>query len=172
MTEEKKNFIHVEDLLPEGFHLLRVKKHPEFEDKQPVADSHMTGKSQYGNWYMYDTKLKTKVMNTETNVEEEKEIWVSLFANDENKAGFDTGFIKANIVPKRAQGNKTDDIFDSNGKKLLKAFYNVLSPAEFEIAKKNLIEGNAKPQEVVAKTEGLPPITGDEEEIDIEKIPF
>ena len=64
---------------------------------------------------MYDTKID--------------DTWVTIFANDESKKFFDSGMVLANIVPKRLKGMK-DDIFDSNGKKLLKAFYNELSEVD------------------------------------------
>ena len=63
------------------------------------------------------------------------EEWISIFANDENKEFFESGYVKANIVPKRMKGVE-GDMYDVNGKKLLKTFYNRLSPAELEMAKK------------------------------------
>ena len=109
MEKEKKVYPKVEDLLPEGTHILKVSKQREWKDGAFVDGSHKKGTSQFGNWYIYTTKIEDQ--------------WVTMFANDENKEFFDTGVIEANVVPKRLKGSD-DDLFDATGKKLLKAFYN------------------------------------------------
>ena len=60
MAEEKREFPKVEDLLPEGNHILKVKPHPEFKDNKPVKDSLKSVSTKWGNWYMYDTKIEDK----------------------------------------------------------------------------------------------------------------
>ena len=121
MAEEKK-YPSIEELLGEGKHIIKVKPHPEFEDRKPVEGTHRSGKTKWGNWYMYDAKINDQ--------------WVSVFANDDNKEFFDTGTVIANIVPKRMKGME-GDLFDANGKKLLKAFYNEFSEVDKALAEKD-----------------------------------
>ena len=117
MEEEKKKYPQIEELLGEGEFAIEVKQHQEYdkETKEFIEGSHRHGSTQFGNWYMYDTKIE--------------DTWVSLFANDENKEFFESGMVKVNIVPKRLKGMK-EDLFDATGKKLLKAFYNEMSEVD------------------------------------------
>ena len=121
MTEEKKVYPKLEELLTEGNHIIKVSPQNEW-DKEAGAFKEGTlrqGESQYGKWYIFRTKVGGE--------------WVSMFANDENKAYFEMGYVKAVIVPKRLKGSD-DDLFDATGKKLLKAFFNKLTPNELEFA--------------------------------------
>jgi len=156
MTEEKKKkYPKLEELLAEGNHIVKVKPHPLFDnDKKPIPNSQKSGSSEWGNWYMYDTQVKGE--------------WVTIFANDKNKDMFDSGFVKANVVPKRLKG-QTDDLFDSTGTKLLKAFYNELSEVELTQAKEQLTDGYIISEK---KEERIINEADDEGSIDIENIKF
>ena len=76
MEKEKKVYPKLEELLPEGKHIITVKPHQEWKDGAFQEGTHKKGTSQYGNWYIYDTKVD--------------ETWVSIFANDDNKEFFDS----------------------------------------------------------------------------------
>jgi len=155
MTEEKKHYPKLEELLAEGEHILKVKPHPLFDDsKKPIPNSQKSGNSEWGNWYMYDTKVG--------------EQWVSIFANDKNKDMFDSGYVKANVVPKRMKG-MTDDLFDSTGKKLLKAFYNELSEVELVKAAEQMTDSYVLSEE---KKEQPSTESSEEKEISIDEIDF
>lgn len=108
MDKEYKN---IEDLLPEGQHLIEVVKSGEFDKEgKLIPNSHRSGTFKTGGkWYMYRTKINDE--------------WITVFADEFNKRFFDTGKVLVKIVPKRMKGIDTD-LFDANGKKLLKAFYN------------------------------------------------
>ena len=73
--------------LGQGSHILEFKPKPEFKDGQIVPGSHKKGTSKFGNWYMYSTKVG--------------ETWYNAFANDENKAIFDSGKVEVVVRPKK-----------------------------------------------------------------------
>jgi len=167
MEEEKKVYPQIEELLPEGSHIVKVypqnlwdKEAGAYKEGTIMSGEYKTGG---GHWYIYKTKIG--------------EEYVSMFANDENKAGFDQGWIKVNIVPKRVKGSK-EDIYDATGKKLLKAFYNQLTPVELSMklnqgASLEDVNAMAEPSTAPATSETVPmPTPPQEEEIDIEKLPF
>ena len=149
---EKREYLKVEQLLPEGRYVLEVRPQNVWnkEEGKYMENTIMSGSSEYGNWYIYKTKIGEEL--------------VSMFANDKNKEGFETGFILAEVKPKvRKEKNEWVDIYGANGKKVLTTKYTSLTPAELEMAKKKTEDGE-KMEEVKEEEE--------EEEIKIEDIKF
>ena len=152
MTEEKKEYKKVEQLLPEGRFVLEVRPQNVWskEKGEYIEDSIMSGSGEWGNWYIFKTKIG--------------EEWVSMFAGDKNKEGFETGFILAEVKAKvRKEKKEWVEIYGADGKKVLTTKYTALSPAELEIAKSKAEKGE-KMEEVKPKEE--------EEDINIEEINF
>ena len=130
-----KVYKNLEDVLPEGYHKIKVSPMPEFEDvigedgkpvlkdngkpkKKPVEGTHKKGVSKTGNnWWMYSTKVG--------------EEYISLFANAESKPWFDTGEVEANVCQKIDKASKRPifDVVDGVPVKVMRFFINDASKA-------------------------------------------
>lgn len=153
---DNKKFKKIEDLLPEGEHLIRVFPQEVWSDitKSYTKNTIQTGinKNTGQPWYKYKTKVGDE--------------YVGLFAMNENKAYFDRGYIKVNIVPKRMKGVDGDIfVMDENGnpKKALKAFFNPASDIEIQLAMQQYRDGKNN-----ASVKQEP----EENDLEIENIPF
>lgn len=80
-----------------GKHLVDVAPMPKFEgeegSKKPIEGTHNCGEAKHGKWWLYSFK------NADGK-------FTSLFANEENKAWFDTGVVEVNVVHKIDKATK------------------------------------------------------------------
>lgn len=123
-----KEYKNIEDVLAEGRHNLKVYPKQEWDDntKSFIKGSHKRGTSAKGfNWYLYQTKVGDE--------------YISLFANDKNKAFFDTGMIEVNILHKEVKGQK---MYKEGGVPMLIAFFN-----EYQGAKAQGVPSSSQPAE-------------------------
>ena len=83
------DFKNIEDLLGEGEHVIKVYPQREWnkEEKKWIEGTHKKGVSKKGfKWWMYSTKVGDD--------------YVTVFANEKNKAAFDSGQVKCSVRKK------------------------------------------------------------------------
>ncbi len=146
MTEEKK-YWNLEELLPQGEHLLKVYPQGIWDDtaKEYSPNTLKSGSFKNGgNWFMYSTPITKEMTTVHEAFGDKEKLYIKCFANDKNHEAFKTGFVKAVIVPKKDSNG--DMNYDKDGNPKLTTFFNQLTPAELELAKEGNVvsaEGNA-----------------------------
>jgi hypothetical protein len=171
MTEEKK-YYNIEELLPIGKYPLKVYPQGIWDDtkKEYTQNTLQTGSYKNGGtWFKYSAVFTKEMTKVSAIFKEGKDkAYIGCFANDKNHEAFKSGYVKAEVKPRK--DDKGNVNYDENGNPKLTTMFWSLSENELELFKAES-EGNAvsTSSEITTGKEVKPVV---EKEISIDDIKF